>query len=75
MFEAEADYTRGYARASYDPGFTGPEEMITEIEKLGYKARVRQPGDRDIPPAEYGPSTPKPATDASGNPVETPGGV
>jgi len=70
VFSASADFTRGFAAASYDPAFVQPEEMIRAIERLGYGAEVQQPGGGDVSPVEVAP----PEDDGGDEPEEEAGG-
>jgi copper chaperone CopZ len=54
VFIADADWTRGYAMARYDPAFVTPEQMIEEIGRLGYGAEVQETGGGEVSPVEVG---------------------
>lgn len=49
----QADFNRGYAIAEYDPRFVDTDAIVA-INGLGFEARLRKPGNVDLPPTKPG---------------------
>lgn len=42
VIKADVSYEDGQAIVDYDPAKTSPEKIIATIEKIGYKAKIKQ---------------------------------